>query len=379
MQNRNGWLPGIQYFRAIAIIQVVTFHVVGVGALAPNPLWITVVLRAFTSFCVPLFIFISGVVLFNKYNDGFSLSTFYKKRLSSVVPPYLVWSSFYFVVIYVVPTVYTYVFHRPTVLEPNQSIMTLGRTYLVQLAVGYQHLWFVVILIQLYLLYPLLEKMYNRTVRQSSPIYILSFLLLAQIGYASLQIAFPASYLGELFLRFVFYFVFGFFIAQHYEAMKQRVAKVSSKSISLVVLASTIYYAVVYYYAVLSSPAPAYYTWLYVVTGPFYCIFLILFYLRISTKWGEPDGFFLRSLEKIGEDSFGIFLVHWFFVGAFTLVLFMLGLSAYNLILYPVLFLLTIVSSYLVVEIIYRLPFSNVVIGKRRKKQASITQNSLKI
>jgi len=382
MEDSGGWLQGIHYFRAIAIIEIVTFHVVGVGALAPNPLWITVALRAFTSFGVPHFIFISGVVLYNKYNNGFSLSAFYKRRFNAVVPPYLVWSTFYFAVYYVVPTVYTFILHLPTVHGSNQSVVTLASTYLEVLIVGYQFLWFVPVLIQLYLLYPLLEKMYARTTRQNSQIYILSFLLLAQISYVSLTAAFSSqlvgSYLSILFLSYVFYFVLGFFIARHYEAMKQRVATFSLKSISLMVLASTIYYSIVYYHAVLSSPAPPYYTLLSVVTGPFYCLVLILFYLRISTTWQEPRGFFLSHLEKIGEDSFGIFLVHWFFVGTFTLVLFTLGLSAHNLILYPVLFVLTLISSYLTVQALYRLPISNIIIGKPRKRAENPTAASKK-
>jgi len=395
MQNPSGWLQGIQYFRAIAILEVVTVHVTGAGIVVPNPLWIVVALRAFTWFGVSHFFFISGVVLYNKYNNGFSLSTFYKKRFSAVVPPYLVWSTLYFAYFYlVVQTVSTYVLRRATVPGSNQSVVALASTYLGQLTAGIQHLWFVVILIQLYLLYPLLEKMYNRTTRQNSPFYILSFLLLVQICYVALETAYPyppqllsvsleTAYPFQLiavhrnFLPYVFYFVFGFFIAQHYQAIKQRVATFSLKSISLMVLASTIYYAVIFYHAEVSSPALPYYTWLNVVTGPFYCIFLIFFYLKISTMWGEPHGLFLRYLEKIGEDSFGIFLVHWFFVVMFTPVLFMLGLNAYDLILYPVLFFLTIISSYLAVEAIYHLPFSNVILGKQRKKQASVTQTSL--
>lgn len=358
MQNPSGWLRGIQYFRAIAIIEVITVHVLIVGAEVPNPLWVIVVLTAFTSFGVPQFIFISGVVLYNKYNNGFSLSAFYRKRFSAVVPPYVVWSTFYFAFYHV---------------GSNESVATLAITYSGQLIHGIQHLWFVVIIIELYLLYPLLEKMYNHTTKQNSPIYILSLLLLAQILYSSLVTAFPLRWVSYYLnvLSYFFYFVFGFFIAQHYEAIKQRIATFSLKSFSLVVLVSTICYAV------LSHPAPLQYTWFNVVMDPFYCLLLILFYLRISTQLGEPRGFFLRYLEKIGEDSFGIFLIHYFFVVTFTSVLFMLGLSAYNLILYPVLFLLTIISSYLAVEAIYRLPFSNVIIGKRRKKQASPTQTSL--
>lgn len=382
MQNSGGWLQGIQYFRAIAIIEVIVFHVTRLGMTLPSPQWIIIALIAFTSFAVPHFIFISGVVLYNKYSSSFSLSTFYKKRFSAVLPPYLIWSTFYFAFLFVV---------IPTVHGSTQTIASLIDTYLQELALGIQHLWFVVVIIQLYLLYPLLVKIYNRRVRKNSPIYVLSLLLLVQIGYGLLLMngnlnPFSAASAGNLssaafpiqliltyssFLFYAFYFVFGFFIAEHYGAIKQRIVKISLKSISLAVLISTIYYSVVYYHiSVLSGPAPWYYIWLYLLTGPFYCLLLILFYLKLSTGWAEPRGFFfLRYLEKIGEDSFGIYLVHFFFLVGFSTALFKLGLSANNLLLYPVLFSLILVSSYLSVEAIYRLPLSNIIIGKPRKKE----------
>lgn len=163
----------------------------------------------------------------------------------------------------------------------------------------------------------------------------------------------------------------GFFITQHHKATKQSVAKISLKGISLVVLAVTIYYVPVYYFAVLSNPSIPPCAWLNVVTGPLYCLVLILFYLRISITWGEPRGFFLSYMERIGQNSFGIFRVHWFFYWAFSTMRTSLGIRLYNPLLYPVLFVLTFISSYVVVEIIYSLSLSNIIIGARRKKQPS--------
>jgi probable poly-beta-1,6-N-acetyl-D-glucosamine export protein len=395
VRNSSGWLQGIQYFRAIAIIEVIVLHVTRYGAATvPDPQWIVITLIAFTSFAVPHFIFISGVVLYNKYKKGFSLSTFYKKRFSSVLPPYLVWSTFYFASLYAIPTIYAYLFHHPTGHGSNQTIASLS-WYLQELAVGFGHLWFVVVILQLYLLYPLLVKIYNRHARQNSPIYVLLLLLLVQIGYGLLltkgdlnpliaasvgnliSVAFPIQLIisYSAFLFYAFYFVLGFFVAEHYEAIKQLIAKISLTSISLAVLVSTIYYAVVcYHIGVLLTPPSSFYIWLYLLTGPFYCLTLIIFYLKLSTSWGEPRGFLLRYLERIGEDSFGIYLVHYFFVGQFAGALELLGLSANNLLFYPVLFLLTLISSYLSVEAIYRLPLSYIIIGKPRKEESKPPQ-----
>jgi surface polysaccharide O-acyltransferase-like enzyme len=263
--------------------------------------------------------------------------------------------------------------------------------------VGILHLWFVRVLIVLYLLYPILEKLYNRTTRQNNPIYILAVFLLAQIACTSLAYSLLGSFLptpGQCLVAFgafgyvlfyvyyalvyVFYFVFGFFISQHYEAMKRSIAKLSLKTISLAVFAATIYYTAVFYYGVgyLYSPVIPLCAWLNLVTAPFYCLLLILFYLRICTAWGEPRGLFLSYLEKIGEDSFGIYLINFLFLGVTFVPLWLLGLTLYNLVLYPLWFLLTLVLSYVAVEAIYHLPFSNIIIGGRRRKKSQASVDS---
>jgi probable poly-beta-1,6-N-acetyl-D-glucosamine export protein len=405
MGNSGGWLQGIQYLRAIAVMEVIMYHVAGAGAVAPNPLWIVVAVTAVTSFGVPLFVFISGLVLYNKYNNGFSVVTFYKKRLSSVVPPYIVWTTFWFVIIL---SWLSLKYAPPIALGPgatfpympagwSASFATIASDYAAQLAVGILHLWFVRVLIVLYLLYPILEKLYNRTTRQNNPIYILAVFLLAQIACTSLAYSLLGSFLpspGQCLVAFgafgyvlfyvyyalvyVFYFVFGFFISQHYEAMKRSIAKLSLKTISLAVLAATIYYTTVFYYGVgyLYSPAIPLCAWLNLVTAPFYCLLLILFYLRICTAWGEPRGLFLSYLEKIGEDSFGIYLINFLFLGVTFVPLWLLGLTLYNLVLYPLWFLLTLVLSYVAVEAIYHLPFSNIIIGGRRRKKSQASVDS---
>jgi peptidoglycan/LPS O-acetylase OafA/YrhL len=385
MQKANVWLQGIQYFRAIAVLEIIVLHVTGlVGFTDLTVLSLQKVLiftfAGFTSFAVPHFIFISGVVLYNKYNEGFSLSTFYKKRFSSVLPPYLVWSTFYYFYPLVILTLYS-------ALLPNRwfgptsygSGLNLSG-YVAGLAVGVGHLWFILLIMQFYLLYPLLARMYNRFCKK--PIYVLSLLLLVQVAFSSLLLTTAPNAFQVVFLSGIFYFVFGFFIAEHYETLKQKVTRVSLKSISLVVVLATICYAVIFYHIPwVSNAASAVispWTWLYQILGPFYCLLLIIFYLRISLGLGEPNRLFARYLEKIGEDSFGIYLTLFVFLTAFTFVLIRVGVNYDNLLFYPTLALLVLISSYWSVQVLYHLPFSAIVVGKPRKKQRRSTEGQNK-
>lgn len=95
------WLPEYQNFRGLATLEIIIRHVTWLGVagllLVPSPLREIVTTISASAFCaLPQFVFISGVVLFNKYKHSFSLSTFYKKRVNTVLWPYLVFSTFYF-------------------------------------------------------------------------------------------------------------------------------------------------------------------------------------------------------------------------------------------------------------------------------------------
>jgi peptidoglycan/LPS O-acetylase OafA/YrhL len=382
MQSSNGWLQGIQYFRAIAVIEVIAGHALlvaswtGASALGPLNRAITGLFAIFVGFGVLHFVFISGVVLYNKYHNGFSLSTFYKRRFSAVLPPYIVWSTFYVFYGYVAALLFS-IFHYSAFLflaySSIPNVTQLFSDYVKALVTGIHHLWYVLLILQLYLLYPLLVKFYNKWAKQANPVYILSLLALVQVIFTSF---FPFVnrennlFLGELFLGFIFYFVLGFYVAAHYQVIKQKIAKVSLIGLSLAVLVSTICFRVAFGYLSLAS-LPLYPALRYQTVSLFYCLLLIIFYLRICTALGEPHGFFTSYLEKIGEDSFGIYLIHYFFILVLAAALPKLGLTPYNLLFYPILAFLTLLLSYVSVQLLYRLPFATITIGKRRKRQTS--------
>ncbi|MGZ4852164.1 MAG: acyltransferase family protein, partial [Halobacteriota archaeon] len=95
------WLPEFQTFRGVATLEVIVFHsvVAGVAALAlvSVPASGILALIAGSSFGgVSQFIFISGVVLFNRYRHDFPISRFYRRRVNAVLWPYIIFSTFYF-------------------------------------------------------------------------------------------------------------------------------------------------------------------------------------------------------------------------------------------------------------------------------------------
>jgi len=382
MRNSPKWLQEFQYFRAVSIFEIILLHTivpasVGFAILLLVPALQRAILTfvvASTWLAVPQFIFISGFVLYNKYKRDFSVRQFYKKRLYAVLWPYVIFSVFYFI------------FER-FFLTHNLSIeiYPIVRGLAVGTVTGnIGPLWFIALLLQFYLLYPLLVRIYNRSARRLSvALGVLTVVLFIQIVYTSILVLPPPYIEGQtnfrvLFLSNIFYFMFGIFACHHYTTIKQKIVRLSLPLLMVVVALAAVGYTIIFYNFLFEGP-PAYYVLLFHVLGPFYCMLLIVFWLKVSVIWAGPHSLFTRSMEKIGQDSFGLYLTHPFFIAIFGPALIVIGLSLSNLLYYPLLFVLVLAASYVTVQVIYRLPFSQIIIGTPRRSKIRNRQHQKEI
>lgn len=116
----------IQVLRAIAIIAVVLIHT------APTEGLYQVFIRPFINFSVPLFLFLSGY-LTKSENDNWP--SFYKKRITRIVIPYIIWTVIYCLV------------KRGSIISAPRAILTAGA------AVPF---YYIFVYVQLVLLTPLI-------------------------------------------------------------------------------------------------------------------------------------------------------------------------------------------------------------------------------
>ena len=94
------WFDEVDILRGFGILAVILIHVCGgIHESNLNALVITNMFIALFSgaFAVPLFIFVSGFSLSNKYSGSFSYSSFWEKRLKFIIPPYIIFSFFYLI------------------------------------------------------------------------------------------------------------------------------------------------------------------------------------------------------------------------------------------------------------------------------------------
>ena len=173
----------------------------------------------------PLFIVISGLVLSLNYRGQFSLKTFYNKRFMSIIPQYVFFSLFYLLLIFLVTG------QAASILDIVVDLLTGN---------AYSHLWFFVLIIQFYLLYPLLLKVYDYAEKKISILALLGLCLVAQILWAILGLAtlsalpgdsflytFINSLFARLFVLYIFYFMLGMYAGKNFGSLKARVSSLS--------------------------------------------------------------------------------------------------------------------------------------------------------
>lgn len=160
-------------------------------------------------FAVPMFLVLSGFLLFQSdLNSKFlPRAQFYRKRFQKILLPYIIWTIFYSLVLH---------FYFNGMQNANLILPDLIRHLL--LGNGFSHLYFVIIIIQLYLLYPFIRRSF-----QARPglflfiSFLLSLLCQSLLYLHAIKAIQLHPYFGQLYLIsfpvWIFYFYLGMYLA----------------------------------------------------------------------------------------------------------------------------------------------------------------------
>ena len=187
---------GIDFIKGISIAAIVILH-------ANNIAQWNLPINDFLGCFLPIFVIVSGFLLFSRYKPEVDASSFLRKAFFRLVLPYALF------------TLIVHFFYYGMSFRPYDLALDLifGRMN------GY-NLYFIPLLIQLYLLFPLLSRFRRALFSPAGQLILLaiSFLFFMQ-DLAARQPLWNSDLVSLAFCgRYLFYFVFGGYMCMHQKA-----------------------------------------------------------------------------------------------------------------------------------------------------------------
>lgn len=206
----------ITIMNAFLCLCVIMIHITSapITEFVCGTFWHTVIfiVNKLLCFSVPAFIFLSGFKLQNKYKDTkVNIKKFYLGRLKSIVIPYIISVIVYFL----------YFFSKQWVLLSSLP----EYVFLGTLAA---HFYYIVIAVQLYLLFPLIKWLFDKFPKTVLALSLICIILCLEL--------FTFTYNDRFFGTYIFYFVFGMAFAK-YDFLRQSKKLLITCSIAFVALA----------------------------------------------------------------------------------------------------------------------------------------------
>lgn len=301
----------LYYIRAIAAMGILIIHATGGFAVSSEfgskAMYLGIFLNQFFRFGSPIFMMVSGLVLFYNYRsmDEFDTARFYKKKIKFIIVPYVIWSIIYFLY-------NSYIGKLPIT---GQSLLNLGRNIL--LGESFAHLYFIFLIFQFYIILPLLIKYLAKPMKEK-PFKVFTFFFIFQgiillYGYyfkdpnATGILRKFNQYYWKTLISWSFYFMMGGLIGMHYDKVVNFIEKNLKKILIGYIIITSFYVGQVYYniwihggrdyYGKFGSIRP--HTMLYAI---FTMPVLIWLTRRMVGKYS--------SLKNFGTYSFGIYFSH---------------------------------------------------------------------
>ncbi len=304
MKEKN-YIPELDFLRGISIIGVLLIH--GMN----NITWVArndqfsvnyaMFWNQFSRFCVPIFIFVSGLLLVYHYQHSFNYWVFLKKRLVHLLPPYLFWTALSIII--------SLDKWGPITVERIWRTVVFGQGY-------YYHLYFIPLIFQFYLLAPLFlygfKQKHLKTFVLSCVLFNMIYLVAYQLVYLNIlpideKIAsFWHRNIQPNFLAWIGYFALGGLVGSNLEKWRLIVRQVSWTLATGLFICSLILLLIDYRYSVivtgdLFSPGENFMrpmVFIYTLTS------LLLLWKIAQTIKGSSVWY------TIGTYSLGIYFVH---------------------------------------------------------------------
>lgn len=333
----------IDVLRGLAILAVVLTHCydtfTDLTALTTST-WLYMTATMLLRFAVPCFVFASGFALYARYGPAPPLRAFYAKRARAVVPAYLAASGAGIALRVAVG-------HLPAAAVTPAAVAGMLAT-----GTAFYHLWFFVPLIEIYLLYPLIARLYGAArERGREPLLLAACLGLAALFFVPVPDALAPLHTAMMFAGYLIYFVLGMAVRARYDRVAAfRTTPRQRMAAGIVVVAGVAFGLaefVTAHYAPGVLPAGS----------PGRAVFLAVWAVAMALAWGVLILGLLRgarrargragdALAALGRRSLEVYLIHAFVLSLLALTGAGLGVGRGTLAAVPVAVALVLAASW---------------------------------
>jgi surface polysaccharide O-acyltransferase-like enzyme len=351
--SRNYDLDILRVIACYMVIQIHTgeFYYIGKDGAVLNTADAHVVgwYNSLCRICVPLFVMISGFFLF-PVNDT---RTFFKKRLSRVAVPFVLWCILY--------AIYQYLMGAADINTAFINIIKIPVNYGVEIG----HLWFVYMLLGLYLFAPILSPWIQTVNRKGMEFYLILWGIAFSLPY--IHLLFPEIW-GEAFWNhtpMLYYFsgFLGYVVLANYIKRFHMEPKAWHYAAGIILIATG--YAITTYGFLHRLPTEKFVTTLELTWG-FETInvammtagvFLLIKNLRIQ----HATSALMKLVLDVSSKSYGVYLAHIMVLNAYySLLNDHISNVAVKI---PVIALCTFITTYAGIKILSFLPKSKWLVG----------------
>ncbi|WP_282936938.1 acyltransferase [Paenibacillus sp. RC67] len=254
-------------------------------------------INKFSNFAVPVFIFISGLVLFYRYVDDWSgkqAVTFYLKRVKQVLFPYLIWSVFYYLY-------NQWIFDRSQLHFDGAEFLDL-----LPWADASYHLYFMIIIVQFYLLFPLLVWLCRASQGFRKKLFLIGIAIQAAFySYGHWIEPLPNS--ASLCVTYFSLFALGGYLGMNYQTFSVWISKHIIWVLPLSILLGVSFMGLFLLEELMNITLDN--TWYEIIFNT-YPMFAGMSFIWIGKKLVQYWPLLTKWLLSLGAVSYGIYLMH---------------------------------------------------------------------
>lgn len=276
-------LVELDYMRFIACFAVMIVHISATGVeeyiKGSLPQILMLILNRSLKFTTPVFVFLSGVTGFYGYrNKKLNYFPFIIKRLKKVLIPYLVWCVVYF---------FAYIkmgYYHLDIISFIKNVILGNMSY---------HLYFVIIVIQLYLLGPFFYAILKNSKNKILILMVFAVATALCVEYIRFNLS------DRIFLKYMFFYILGIYVTLEYDKYISWLRRHKFLIIAGYVIAVIIYTIASYYSLKI-------YNFIWFLFSFVSIFFVYLVGLTLKNKMESLYSF----IKLFGQSSYYIYLMH---------------------------------------------------------------------